>query len=94
MKPALLALATAAACAGSPALPRARFANAPPATAVDDRRDVPHQPGSRKLLLDLYHFDAIVTEAVVIDAPLEGVAAMDPAYEIDNLELVLGVALW
>lgn len=55
MRPLLLLVI--ASCAGSSAIPDVRFANAPPAQAVNDRRDVPKKPAERELVRWLYHFD-------------------------------------
>jgi hypothetical protein len=52
------AFLTLAACASKPAeIPNARFRNAPPVYAVNDRRDVPQQPESRAFNMHLYDFD-------------------------------------
>ena len=48
-----------AACTAGPVLPAARFANAPPVTVVDDRRDVPNRPEEDESLFALYHYDGI-----------------------------------
>jgi len=50
-----IALALAAALAGcaAPAVPAVRFANAPAAAAVDDRRDVPRRPKARTIVRPL-----------------------------------------
>ncbi|HEU4729624.1 MAG TPA: hypothetical protein VFT22_17130 [Kofleriaceae bacterium] len=53
-------LAALAACSPPAAIPGARFVNAPPVAAVDDRLDVPHPPSSRDLLLNVYHWDGIL----------------------------------
>ena len=45
-----------AACSSS-AIPPVRFANAPPVTVVDDRRDVPKPPAKREFFRDSYHLD-------------------------------------
>ena len=52
-----LACALLAACASRPALPEARFANAPIAAAVNDRLDVARPPEKRIAFPDLYVFD-------------------------------------
>jgi hypothetical protein len=54
----ILATVVVAACASSaPTFPTARFANAPPVTIVDDRRDVPRAPAPRRHLRLLHNFD-------------------------------------
>jgi hypothetical protein len=53
----LIALATFAACGARASLPAARFANAPPVEAVDDREDVPARPDVRVFMHDTYHYD-------------------------------------
>lgn len=58
-----LVVACAAACAG-PALPAARFCNASPVTAVDDRRDTPVPPASRTFNIALYHFRGNVVRPI------------------------------
>jgi hypothetical protein len=50
-------VALAAGCAHHAPAPGVRFANAPAALAVDDRRDVPRQPAKRGFSRILYHFD-------------------------------------
>ena len=78
-----LGLAISAGCGGGSGVPGARFANAPAVTAVNDRRDVPRAPAPRQLLLDVYHFDAIVKRpvdrALELDPPhrARGVNALD-----------------
>lgn len=57
-----------AGCASS-AVPPARFANAPIALIVDDRRDVPDQPEDREFLPNVYFFDKSVER--VITRPME-----------------------
>lgn len=51
-----LALLAFVACTSKPAVPRARFAIAPPVEAVDDKRPI-REPQERKTVLALYHFD-------------------------------------
>lgn len=51
-----LALAIVAGCASSASLPAARFTNAPPAVAVNDRKDTA-QPEEREFVRWLYNFD-------------------------------------
>lgn len=53
-------LALTLACGASQDLPAARFANAPPVTRVDDRRDVAVKPTEREFIHDLYHYDGNV----------------------------------
>jgi len=61
----LTTLATlAAGCAGSPAVPPVRFANARPVLAIDDRLDVAAQPESREFYVNLYHWDAILQRRI------------------------------
>ena len=55
----LLVLALAS-CASSPSIPPVRFANAPPARAVNDRLDVPHKPAEYVHERWLYNFDGQV----------------------------------
>jgi hypothetical protein len=50
--------------AHEPAVPAARFTNAPPATIVDDRRDVPKPPHERVGLQDSYAFDVLVRRPI------------------------------
>jgi hypothetical protein len=64
MVPSILAAVLAAACSGAPAVPAARFANAPAVAAVNDRLDVPRTPGDRDFLVNLYHYDAILYRRV------------------------------
>jgi hypothetical protein len=52
-----LALAAVLGCEHEAAFPTARFANVPPVTVVDDRRDVPRPPAVRLSLLDSYSYD-------------------------------------
>jgi len=49
-----------AACRSSPELPAARFANAPPVTAVNDRRDVAKPPATRVFYPAIYNFDGVL----------------------------------
>jgi hypothetical protein len=58
------AIAALAACASPPELPVARFANAPPVLAVNDRLDVPAPPAPREVFMDVYHWDAVVQRRV------------------------------
>ena len=60
----MLALALVGGCAVAPAVPPVRFANAPPVTVVDDRRDVPAKPAEREFVHNLYHYDGIVQRRV------------------------------
>jgi len=53
---ALVWLAVIAGC-GSPSVPNVRFANAPAASAVNDRRDVPRRPAVRQVPADVYRLD-------------------------------------
>lgn len=61
---ALCSVAWLAACA-SDSVPHARFVNAPPATIVDDRRDVPQSPASRRFGPDLYAYDGIIHRRLI-----------------------------
>jgi hypothetical protein len=63
MKP-VSAIAALAACASPPPLPAARFANAPPVLAVNDRRDVPAAPAPREVFMDVYHWDGVVQRRI------------------------------
>jgi hypothetical protein len=78
MTPRRIALAlgsgiAVAACASSP-VPTARFLNATPVTAVNDRLDVPSKPGGREFFVNLYHYDAIVKR------PLERTLELQPGH--------------
>ena len=53
-------LVLVAACSAAPRIPPARFANAPIAKAVNDRRDVPHRPDERMFFEDVYQYDGLV----------------------------------
>jgi hypothetical protein len=53
----IVAAALAASCASPHAGPSVRFANAPPARVVDDRRDVPARPEVSPSYLQLDYFD-------------------------------------
>ena len=84
MTRALLAavLALAAGCAHRAPVPGVRFANAPAALAVDDRRDVPRRPRPRTVLVDLHHLDgylSLVTRPLALPRPRRalGVNALD-----------------
>src|SRR5512140_3673118 len=57
MKPIFLLCAASAGCAAASSMPQARFANAPVAWVVDDRRDVGKPPKNREVLPDLYVYD-------------------------------------
>ncbi len=57
--PRILVFAACAACAGA-TVPPVRFANAPIATAVDDRLDVPKPPAARVTLPSLYNWDGAI----------------------------------
>jgi hypothetical protein len=52
-----LLLLVLSSCATTASLPPVRFVNAPPAHAVNDRRDVPTQPKTREFIRLLYNFD-------------------------------------
>jgi hypothetical protein len=77
-----LALVAATACSAGP-LPPVRFANAPVALAVDDRRDVPSPPARREFLPVLYNYDGAIqrrfTRALELPRPQRalGVNALD-----------------
>jgi hypothetical protein len=58
-----LALAIVAGCASSASLPAARFTNAPPAAAVNDRTDIT-QPQQREFVRWLYSLDGQFTHRV------------------------------
>ncbi|HEX8112130.1 MAG TPA: hypothetical protein VF516_30565 [Kofleriaceae bacterium] len=64
MTPRWSAITALAACAGPPELPAARFANAPPVLAVDDRLDVPTPPAPREVFMDVYHWDGVVQRRI------------------------------
>jgi hypothetical protein len=57
----LVALVT---CSSPASLPQARFTNADPVRAVNDRSDVPRPPAERDLVDPLYHFDGSFTRPV------------------------------
>jgi hypothetical protein len=67
----------------APAVPDVRFANAPPVTVVDDRRDVPVKPAERRFVRTLYHFDGsfyrLITRGLEVPRPRRalGVNALD-----------------
>jgi hypothetical protein len=63
MKTKLLWLAAACACGSSP-IPASRFSNAPPATAVNDRLNVPVTPKERPFYENLYHYDGLVHDPI------------------------------
>jgi hypothetical protein len=71
-------LALAAGCAAAPDLPAARFANAPAADRVDDRRDVPVPPAERAFYHSLYHYSGVVqrrlTRAMELPRPQRALA--------------------
>ncbi len=60
----LSAIAALAACAPAPGLPVARFANAPPVLAVNDRLDVPTPPAPRDVFMDVDHWDGVVQRRI------------------------------
>ena len=64
MRPWGFAIAALAACAAGSELPAARFANAPPVLAVNDRLDVPAPPAARELFMDVYHWDGVVQRRI------------------------------
>jgi hypothetical protein len=77
-----VALAAALAGCAAPAVPQVRFANAPAALAVDDRRDVPRRPRSRTVFVNLHHLDgylSLVTRPLALPRPRRalGVNALD-----------------
>jgi hypothetical protein len=63
--------------------PHARFANQPPVTAVDDRRDVRETPKQRRFAPTLYYFDSMFHRGITRRFELpekkraQGVNAMD-----------------
>jgi hypothetical protein len=59
MRAAPLAMSVLAACGSSVSVPGARFANAPPVEAVNDRRHVAEQPRPRDFQRYLHNFDAL-----------------------------------
>jgi hypothetical protein len=61
---AIVAVA-AASCGAAPALPSLRFANAPPVTIVDDRRDVAKRPHGAPAYLELDYYDRSFAEPLV-----------------------------
>jgi hypothetical protein len=65
MKTSVLLCLAAAGCGSSPSFPAARFANAAPVTAVNDRLDVPRTPKGRLFLQNLYHWDAVIQRRAV-----------------------------
>jgi hypothetical protein len=76
------ALAGLAGCAGKPATPPVRFANAPAASVVDDRRDVPRRPKRRTFLVATDRNDSYVRALTrVLELPRHrralGVNALD-----------------
>jgi hypothetical protein len=58
------AILACAACGAPPAVPRARFVNAPPVTVVNDRMNVPRTPDEREFREQLYHFDGLVQRPI------------------------------
>jgi hypothetical protein len=62
-------LAVVAGCSASTSLPSVRFANAPPARAVNDRLDVAQKPAQREFLRLLYNLDGQFVRRV--SRPLE-----------------------
>jgi hypothetical protein len=78
-----LLAALVAGCAHRAAVPDVRFANAPAATAVDDRRDVPRSPAAAEFMRHLYHFDGsfyrLITRGLELPRPRRalGVNALD-----------------
>jgi hypothetical protein len=78
-----LVLLAFAACATKQELPAVRFANAPPASTVNDRRDVARQPQPRDFVRWLFNFDAQlrrpITRALELHRPERalGVNALD-----------------
>ena len=82
---ALAVIVLLASCISSkPAtLPSVRFANAPVAHAVNDRRDVPRPPKNREFARFLYHFDGsfhrFITRSMELPPPqrAQGVNALD-----------------
>jgi len=74
----LVIAVTIAGCAGSP-VPSSRFLNAPPATAVNDRLDVPVKPAERPFHENLYHYDGVVGDRI------------DRAFELPRPRRALGI---
>ncbi|HEY5924176.1 MAG TPA: hypothetical protein VIV11_21005 [Kofleriaceae bacterium] len=80
---AFITILVLASCATKPALPPVRFTNAPPALAVNDRRDVPRQPHEPEFVRWLYNFDGQfhrrITRALELRRPQRalGVNALD-----------------
>ena len=68
MKRWLLCCAALAGCASRPESPPVRFANAPAAAVVDDRRDVPRRPKPRRFVRGLQRTDAYLS---LVTRPLE-----------------------
>ena len=83
MKTSRALIVLAAACASPPRVPPARFANAPPVSAVDDRLDVARPPAVRRFLHAVYHYDGIIqrrlTRAMELPPPRRalGVNSLD-----------------
>ncbi|HEY4239893.1 MAG TPA: hypothetical protein VGM88_08760 [Kofleriaceae bacterium] len=81
----LVLLGLVAACASKPAIPAVRFANAPVASIVDDRRDVPKQPKVREFLpfLNFYHASLVTVSTHYLELPRHtralGTNALDEA---------------
>jgi hypothetical protein len=79
----ILGLIVLAGCSTSTVVPQVRFANAPPVTAVDDRRDVPQRPEKRRytqwLLVLEGHIYKPLRRALVLDQQLRalGVNSLD-----------------
>src|SRR6185503_18776018 len=70
-------------CTPEPTFPIARFANSPPVTIVNDRRDVPKPPKERMAMQDRYAFEVLLQRPILrtLDVPrpqrAKGVNSMD-----------------
>jgi hypothetical protein len=83
MKYSMWLVLLVAACGSDPAFPSARFANAPPATIVNDRREVAKPPAKTTTLETLYGYRALygrmATRSMELPPPMRarGVNAFD-----------------
>jgi hypothetical protein len=83
MKRVLVSVVVLAAFSSSPRVPSVRFANQPPVTIVNDRRNVPKPPKNREFVRWLYNFDGQflrpVTRALELERHMRarGVNALD-----------------
>jgi len=65
-----IAIGCGAAASNSHTLPVVRFANAPPATIVDDRRDVPRPPARRITMMNYYGYMSLFERRVTYASEL------------------------